>query len=87
MSITEGWHHIRNVAYGFGYRKDDEKVIFLRDTKRFLKITDLNGVDLDKLYVKLQPLKEAWLEKRRQEPRHELKSIRIPIINREYPKL
>jgi hypothetical protein len=56
--LPDEWSYIYDFFHGFGYRRRS-KVIYLRDVERFLKITDLRGMDLDVVYEQLQvPLEE-----------------------------
>jgi tRNA U34 5-methylaminomethyl-2-thiouridine-forming methyltransferase MnmC len=72
--------------------KQQEKVIWLGDAHRYLKITSydffkLSSDELYELHEKLQPYLDAELERRRQLPPAKFEKISLPKINKPYPKL
>lgn len=74
----------------FVKHKVQEKYLWVRDTERWLQITDiwsLTSEELYEIYDRLQPFKEKHLEWLRNQPKPEFKKLTIPLVNRVYPKL
>ena len=70
--------------------KQSEKVVWLEDTSRWLKISNIftmSSEELYDVYEKLQPFLEAELARLRALPPVTFDRITIPKINRVYPKL
>lgn len=74
------------------YVKEEQqpKYIWLRETERWLGITDLSGKTSEELYQiweRLQPYREKHQEWLKSQPVPKYDKIILPKVNREYPKL
>lgn len=70
--------------------KQPEKYVWLRDTERWLKITDIftmTSEELYDIYDRLIPYQEKEAERIRNLPRSNFSKISIPKINQVWPKL
>jgi len=74
--------------------KQEEKHVWLRETERLLKVTEIFTMTSEELYAiydQIQPLLKAeheqWLEKNKDRPPVQFTKISIPKINKIWPKL
>lgn len=70
--------------------KQPEKYVWLRDTERWLKITEIftmTSEALYEIYDQLQPFIEKERERIRNLPKANFSKISIPKINQLFPKL
>jgi hypothetical protein len=92
------WVEIRDVLFGFGFRKWDkdgidgasDKVVWHNDVERLLGIDiwKVREQNFDSIYEKIHPIIQAEREERRKNfISKEYKKISIPQVNRTYPEL